>query len=187
MSLYIYNSGVPNADNDPSVDQPDMLINAQSILGILGEDHVTFNNAVGGTHKQVRFSSSNVPSLPTLFPTLFVQTPVGGTKDELFFFSGSAAQSANQYDISTNGSVVLLGGIIIKWGSVGLSPNGTVVTFPVAFPNNCFNVQLTINDSTQKQAFLNVSAKTTANFTIRTINSNGTPTSTGFFYLAIGN
>lgn len=186
MSLYIYNAGVPNADNDPSVDQPDMLINAQSIAGIIGEDHVTFNNALGGTHKQVRFSSNNVPALPTVYPTLFTQVPGGGAKAELFFYSGSAAQSSSQYQLATNGSTVLMGGVIMKWGQVPLSPDGSTINFVNAFPNACFQVFLTITDGTQKQSFLNVNTKSVTGFTIRTINSNGAPTSIAFSYLAIG-
>lgn len=187
MSLYIYNAGVPNSDNDPSIDQPDMLINAQSIASIIGEDHVTFNNAVGGTHKQVRFSSNNEPALPTVYPTLFTKVPSGGSKAELFFYSGSAAQSSTQYVVAAQGSVVLTAGIILKWGNVGLTSDGATINFVNAFPNNCFQVFLTIKDTTQKQAFLNVNQITTTGFTIRTIRSDGASVQTAFEYLAIGN
>lgn len=188
MSLpsYTYNAGVPNPDNDPSVDQPDMLINTQSIASLIATDHVGFNTPNGGTHDQVTFSSNNVPTLPTTFPTLFTQVPSGGTKPELYFYSGTAAQSSSQYVRASAGSAVLTAGIIIKWGSSGLVPNNTTINFVSPFPNACFNVQLTIQDATQKQAFLNVSSQTTTGFTIRTINSNGSATSTAFEYFAIG-
>lgn len=180
-----YVSGVPAASNNPSTDQPNMLINTNSIPALIAVDHVSFGVANGGTHKQVTFVSNNVPSVPTSPPVLFTNTVAG--LPQLFFYSGDAAHSSTQYVQAAAGSTFLLGGIIVKWGSIGLTADGTTITFPVAFPNSCYNVQLTISDSTQKQAFLNVSAKTTAGFTVRTIGSTGAATSIAFNYLAIGN
>ena len=62
-----YNSSVPVPTNDPSVDQPDMTINTQSVATIIAVDHVGFNssgsapNGVGGTHLQVTFNGKNTP------------------------------------------------------------------------------------------------------------------------------
>lgn len=72
MTNFPYNNTVPGANNDPSVDQPDMLENFQSIggpapttSGIIGVDHVGFNATDGGTHKQVTYSSNNNPGVQT--------------------------------------------------------------------------------------------------------------------------
>lgn len=62
---FAYNNGVPAGPNDPSVDQPDMLTNTQSIENIINVDHVTFNNTAGGKHKQVTFASKNTPVAQT--------------------------------------------------------------------------------------------------------------------------
>ncbi len=60
-----FNSSIPAANNNPSVDQPDMLTNNQSTDGILAVDHVSFNTANGGQHKQVTFNNKNVPGAQT--------------------------------------------------------------------------------------------------------------------------
>ena len=182
MSSFTYITGVPAADNDPSVDQPNMVTNTNSIPGLIAIDHVSFNASNGGTHLQVTFSSDNVPTLPATPPVLFTNTVNG--LPELFFYSGDATHSSNQYVQAAQGSTMLLGGIILKWGtSAGLVADNTTITFPVAFPNNCYNVQLSINDSTAKQTYLNVSAKSTTGFTIRAAGS----VPVAFYYSAIGN
>lgn len=115
-----YNDGVPNGPNNPSQDQPLMLQNTQAIKAILGIDHVTFDTVNSGTHTQVQFSSNPTITPPTTFPTLFTGTKggtTGGGLSQLFFYSGNADQSANQYTIGSNGSVLLFGGIILKWAT----------------------------------------------------------------------
>ncbi len=61
MTNFNYNNAVPAPNNNPSVDQPDMLINTQSIELLLEVDHISFRTEDGGTHKQVTFSSKNTP------------------------------------------------------------------------------------------------------------------------------
>lgn len=58
---FTFDNTIPAANNDPSADQPDLLINNQSIASILDVDHIGFNQTSGGTHKQINFSSQNVP------------------------------------------------------------------------------------------------------------------------------
>lgn len=62
---FTFNNAVPAAANDPSVDQPDMLINNQSTNSILAIDHISFNTAGGGQHKQVTFNNKNTPGAQT--------------------------------------------------------------------------------------------------------------------------
>ena len=62
-----YNLGIPAANHNPSVDQPDMQENNDNISALLSVDHVTFNSfspAVSGHHLQVTFDSNNVPAVP---------------------------------------------------------------------------------------------------------------------------
>lgn len=49
---FTFNDGIPAPNNDPSVDQPDLLQNNVSINGILAVDHISFNAQNGGTHLQ---------------------------------------------------------------------------------------------------------------------------------------
>jgi len=46
------------------------------------------------------------------------------------------------YVATQNGYVTLAGGIIIKWGTGTGINAGVTNTFPVAFPNNCWSVQM---------------------------------------------
>lgn len=62
---FTYTTGIPATNNDPSVDQPDLLINTNSVNSLLDVDHVSFNAQNGGTHKQVRYSSKNTPGAQT--------------------------------------------------------------------------------------------------------------------------
>lgn len=134
---FTYNTGVPAAPNNPSNDQPQMLINTQAINAILGVDHVTFNNAAGGEHKQVTFEANNIPTPPVTPPVLFTNTVAGLA--QLFFYSGDAAHSSSQYVTGSNGSVVLLGGLIMKWAVVSTGSVQNLTTLGVAnFPNNAF-------------------------------------------------
>lgn len=52
-----FNNTIPAGPNNPSADQPEMLINNQSTYSILNEDHYTFLQGAGndGTHRQVTF------------------------------------------------------------------------------------------------------------------------------------
>ncbi len=93
MTAYTYNAGVPAANDDPSVDQPDMLTNAQSINSLIGTDHVSFNStgsggvgAIGGQHLQVTFNGKNVPGAQTdPISTLYTNSGTASTKAEMFF------------------------------------------------------------------------------------------------------
>lgn len=65
MTNFPFNTGIPAALNNPSSDQPLMLINTQSDAGIWEIDHIGFNTNNGGTHKQVTLSSKNTPGSQT--------------------------------------------------------------------------------------------------------------------------
>ncbi len=58
---FTFNTGIPAANNDPSADQPDMLINNVSTNGILAVDHISFNTNNGGTHLQVHLPQYTNP------------------------------------------------------------------------------------------------------------------------------
>lgn len=60
MPTFTYNTDIPDAPNDPSVDQPKMKVNTNSIDDILEVDHISFNAANGGTHKQNTYPGYNV-------------------------------------------------------------------------------------------------------------------------------
>lgn len=187
-----YNNNIPAANNNPSSDQPLMQQNTNAVDTILQTDHVSFNTAGGGRHNQVTFNSNNPPGSPVSPPVLFTNNQDGagnalpGSVSELFFYSGDAASSQNQFVSQANGSVIVMGGIIIKWGTANLPGTGfnQPVTFPVAFPNNCFSVVAIANAASNTVTVASCTSLATNGFTaIKT--SSGTAIDIN--YIAIGN
>jgi hypothetical protein len=88
--MFTFNAAIPASNNNPSVDQPVMLQNNIATNGILAVDHVTFNETQGGTHKQVTFSSENLPTTP-LDPisVLYTNPGTASTNAELFYINAS--------------------------------------------------------------------------------------------------
>ena len=198
MTLYQFNENVPASNDNPSVDQGPMLTNNQSTLGILSEDHVTFNLNNGGQHTAITFNqdASYVPgSFPVDPPELFTNTVDGfgnalaGGVAGLFYYSGSNAQSQVNYLSQNNGSTLLFGGVIMKWATANVPAGFTnTITFPSAFPNACWAVVVTIYNSSvaPDTAVLTVQANnyTPANFLLTTSSTSRILT---ISYIAIGN
>lgn len=192
MSTFSYNTGVPATNNSPSVDQPEMQINTASINSILAVDHVSFNTAGGGRHNQVTFNANNPPSLPAAFLTLFANNQDGNGNNlpnglsQLFAYTGTAAQSQLQYTLNSGsnayGSVMLMGGLILKFGLVtGISTSGTTVSFGQAFPNTCFGAVATQQTSGTAGSIIGATASTTQ---IRLVASAGSGILA--YYIAVG-
>lgn len=92
MTSFSYTKEIPASGNDPSVDQPNMKTNTDSINDILAVDHVTFNVADGGTHKQVTMSSKNTPAAQT-DPQSVIYTANGTASTNAQVFFVNAAQT----------------------------------------------------------------------------------------------
>lgn len=193
---YPINPNIPNANNDPADDQPVMQQNFANINSYLQVDHTNpAQNPGAGDHKQVTFFSPNPPTSPVSPPVLFTSTTDGfGTNlpgspinPELFFWSGSAPSAQNQCKVGpgTSGSMMLFGGIIMKWGALTGIVDGATITFASAFPNNVFAIVVGggIPGSPQPTINFNQASITNSNFVakitgIQPIN---------YHYIAIGN
>jgi hypothetical protein len=65
VNYFAFNDTIPATNNNPSTDQPVMLSNNASDLGIWSQDHIGYNTNYGGYHLQTTFPSfSTPPSLP---------------------------------------------------------------------------------------------------------------------------
>jgi len=83
---FTYNPNIPATNNNPSVDQPDMLLNTQAIEDIIAVDHISFNTANGGTHKQVTFNNVAAPGAQTdPQSVLYTSAGTASTKAQMFF------------------------------------------------------------------------------------------------------
>ena len=194
MPLYTFDASVPAANDNPSSDQPDMLVNNQSTTGILGEDHVTFNLNNGGQHKAVTWNqdASYVPvAFPVSPPKSFTNTVDGagnalpGGVPQQFYYSGSAVQSQNQYRSISSGSTILPGGIIMKWGSVPGVNNNLTISFVTPFPNNIFSLQVSGGTTSSPQPTINFEQST---LSVNSFVAKITGTQPiNVYYVAIGN
>jgi hypothetical protein len=93
---------------------------------------------------------------------------------------------------ATDGSQSFAGGLVIKWGY--RPPDGATgtanITFPVAFPNNCFNVSVSgVSDGTTNADIFAISdgSLAPAGFTVFGATDQGQPAAMRFYWMAIGN
>jgi hypothetical protein len=74
---FTYIPAIPAAANNPSIDQPNMQTNTNSISNWTAVDHIGFNTIVAGQHKQVTFNNNNPPGAPPVGNTSILYTNPG--------------------------------------------------------------------------------------------------------------
>ncbi len=86
MTNVPYNFNIPDADNDPSDDQPKMKVNTNAINTLFEVNHYGFKNDFGGLHQKVTFPA-NIDSVPHIDPSseIFTATGTQSTKSEAFY------------------------------------------------------------------------------------------------------
>ena len=146
MATYTYTNTVPNANNAPKNDQPDMLQNTQSTSGLISEDHISFNIANGGYHKIIHQMASGTAGQSQNFArsgagATYSNTPatiaginqvltglytpdatVTTAKTQLFNVNGSGDVSQLTGNLLTNTATsdgwCWVGGILLQWGFI---------------------------------------------------------------------
>jgi hypothetical protein len=172
-----YNLNIPFSTHNPSVDQPNMLTNTNSIATYVAVDHVPFNTTGSGQHNQVTFNNIGAQSVPSDPTSILYTVNDAFSHPQLAFIN-----SQNFANIaSPNGVVLVFAGIIIQWGSA--STTGSSVAFPTAFPHNAFSMVVTGSATPYTGGFV-VSALSRTNFTVTRTSGSG---ATGYYYIAIGN
>lgn len=186
-----YNPNVPATGHTAAQDYVDMQGNFAQIQTSYDTDHIPLNSGSNiGCHQKVTFGINSVPSSPVSPPVMFTNVQDGhgtglpGGVPQLFFYSGTQANSQNQYKVGTSGSVVLPMGIIMKWGTINFAGSSASVTFSDAFPTNILAISVTSQTSIPAtNGILSYGNQTTAGFTAYQ-NFNSPLTAT---YIAIGN
>lgn len=187
MTFQTYNSNIPNPPNRPSSDVPLMQTNTNSISALILQDHFGFNDNAGGNHKQVHLKNTASPG------------GIGANADAVFFANSSSGQSfpfwqngATTYrffgpqSIVANGYSTIIAGVILQWGKVNSPGSGpSSVSFPLAFPNAVFTVQLTPRNDGSHSSFSYYldGAPSQSSFTYR----GTTSSSNTLFWFAVGN
>ncbi len=127
MATFTYNLNIPEANNNPSEDQPDMQENTNSIDSLINVDHFSFGESNhDGEHRQVTMplrgggSGSIPPGRIADEGTLYTKTANAETQ---LFYTPDA--SGNQYQLSrTNTAGIASFG---AYAAYGVAPVGTVI------------------------------------------------------------
>jgi hypothetical protein len=198
-----YNSNIPQATDQISVSQGQLLLNFQSIQALIDINHVDFAAANAGKHFFIEFpGQASSPTITAAEVGLFcVATSPYTAQPELAFLKQAGATVpaplTTAYEFTSAGYASpgwtrLPSGILLKWG--GTSADGaTTITFPAAGTIPAFqaiySMQITTFSglSTDVDEFARLISFNTTSFIVygsaRTTISDATA---GFQYLAIG-
>ncbi len=130
MPLFTYERDIPDAPNNPSADQPDMKINTNSIDSLIGVDHYSFNQNLGGLHKQSVYQERT--PIPSTIPTTAVDQGAVYTKESngttnLFFRAESNGQEIQLTNAQSIGSPLI--GALASFPAFGQAPGAIVATY----------------------------------------------------------
>src|SRR2546430_8289315 len=129
---FTYTTNIPLATNEPSVDQPNMKINTNSINSIIGVDHLTFGTATGtqsdGYHKVIHsVPQVSDPVAIAGFGQVYTKTVSGD--QQLFYESGGGVKTQltgpNAVSAAATGYVWLPGPILMQWGGGVVNAKGS--------------------------------------------------------------
>jgi hypothetical protein len=145
---FIYTDDIPASGNNPSVDQPKMKVNTNSIDSLIAVDHISFNTDGSGIHKQVTLLNESAPGLGDGDGVLYSALINGQAWPVWQNALGSTSLLSGQPNSGASSAIIYLAGGIIIITSVitggGLNTSNVTATFPYGgFPTACFSVLLT--------------------------------------------
>ena len=142
MPASSYNPNIPQATDQISSSQAQLLLNFQSLQAWLDVNHVDYASVNAGKHTFVEFPvQSPVPTTGAGEVGLYCQTSALTGNPELVFSHQSAAgiYEFTSAGLSTTGWARLPSGVLYKWGTATASGFGSLtITFPVASSNPVF-------------------------------------------------
>lgn len=175
-----YFLNIPAPANAPRQDVSLMQTNTNSINTLVAVDHYTFSDSSYGTHKQISFGANNSPGVSPVLPTLFTNND-SFSSPQLFYYNST---NSTYYTNGASGSCVLMGGMILKWGVIGITGSSQSVTFSVPFPHNLYGVTVSALTSTpSNNGLVSVENLSVNGFTAYRVNSGALTV----YYFAIGN
>ena len=149
MPITPYNLNIPAANNAPSDDQPNMLVNTNSISSLIDKDHFTFSETNSGWHRKSTYIAGSAPGSASDQIVEYGKTSSGST--ELFIQRdgvGTEIQlTRGNPSVSANGYTFLPGGLLLQWGSVNATQSGVTFSFPISFTSSVYSVTLGIRSS----------------------------------------
>jgi hypothetical protein len=211
VSPSLYDPLIPQATDQLSVSQGELLNNFGAIASLVDVNHGDFAAATAGKHLMVEFPPTAFGSLPTTpLPgemTLYANTSPATGNTEIFLARGNGVSILpNNYAITAYGSgsgsgqtyawTRLSSGMVLLWGSVG---TGGVANFTVTFPTiagtipfstSIFSAQVTqLGNSVVNNSAIYLTSSTTSSLTVfcctRQFPNGVTPT-VAFNYFVVG-
>jgi hypothetical protein len=190
MSLFLPN--IPQSSDNLDFSQGQLLSNNQGLDTVFGIDHTLFSDSTAnkGKHKKsTYFAQAASPGTSASESAIYSKTAGTGT-NEIYIQKESTAPAGSDIQLTLfskgvatlqTGYSWLPGGILIQWIQDS-GTNNTAKNFPIAFPNACWNVQLT-KVSSSTSSIVGHNGFTTTQFTLIT-NAVGAIT---YNMIAIGN
>lgn len=196
MPIPTYTAGYPPDGSSLGQTKAAIRNNLDGTFQTVAVDHVNNNGEPGGNpagyHTVIhQVTQSGDPATVNGVNQVYSKTVSNDTA--LFMKSGLGVvqQLSGAFTAAAEGSVTLPGGIIMKWGEVAATIRSTgMVTFPIQFPNNCFNVQTSTSADSQSVTGFSgatIVAISKPSFTYTYDSDGQTSHFNGFYWFAIGN
>lgn len=182
-------TNVPLPNQSLATSQPLIQGNFVTIEAAFIQDHVDYGITGQGKHNQVTFPvQASAPSYLNGEVGLFNLLNSNTSADELYVAKGTNPGIAFTASLqNTNGWSYLPSGILLKWGTAGVSGSGnTTITFPTGatYPafNSIYSVQISPVSTTSNQIGPKINMYGTTTITVYNPGSNAINVT----YFAIG-
>lgn len=180
-----YQANIPQAADQISNSQADILGNFQEINTYVAVDHQGFGVVDAGKHKHARFPQAVAPAAVGATEVGIYAAALGGAPE--LYINKTATQVPFTKSVQAGaGYTYLPSGIIMQWGTVNASHGGTAAAFAIAFPTACVNVHVTGIENGGVQDFVSVDTVGAAGFNAYSSTRSGGASNTNCYYLAIG-
>jgi len=196
MPIPTFTPGYPPDGSSLGQTKATIRNNLDGTFQTLAIDHIDNNGNPGsqpaGYHKVIHLvPQSGNPVAIGGYGQLYCRQINSINLDEALFYESGGGRVAqltmNVAPVATqNGYSYLPGGILFQWMFVANPVVATNYSFPIPFPNNCFNVSLTgvVDDNSTIRLYVASGTVNTANFRIQATSSSHF---TGMYVTAIGN
>lgn len=165
-----FNPNIPQANDQLSQSQDDLLQNFQAINTYVAVNHEGFASANAGKHKFVTFTDQSPAPAVAGTDIAMYNAAVSGTQQLHIKKAGGTGVPITQLTLSPGaGYTYLPAGLLLQWGTT-LAPitGSTVINFPIAFGSSAFNVQVTTyaTNPADTDTFVRLVTQTATNFTV---------------------
>lgn len=185
-----YTSNIPQAADNPSQSQQQILDNFNEIATAVSTNHGAFNNADQGKHTILNMVRQSLPQAAGATEGLLFAALVNGAS-ELYYGKDTAnAVQMTGLQPSTGGGTAtsyswdFVDGLSVRLGNIIHTGTSTNITFDTAFPNSAYVVLFSPQGAAALVSGNNVQNLTTTGF--KMASSGVAPANSRYFYIALG-